>query len=136
MNLLGDLTFFFSSKIEIKEIANLTAEFSQNTSFDNQDRLLKRRQEYLLKLTTLLKLSKSLSVELVPGDDNYLDKKNFTWSLSVYDETTVGLKFDFDFPAFISAGGKLDTMKITFFNTKVWISPIDERKLSIPDGYI
>lgn len=32
--------------------------------------------------------------------------------------------------------GALDTLKISFYNTKVWISPIDDKKNSIPDGYI
>ena len=87
-------------------------------------------------MTILLKLSNSITVELVPGNENYLDKKTYTWSLFNYDETKIGLKFDFDFPAFISAGGQLDTMKITFSNTKIWIRSTDEKKLSIPDGYI
>ena len=87
-------------------------------------------------MTTLLKLSKSITAELVPANDYYLDKKSFTWTLFIYDETKFGIKFDFDFPEFISAGGQLDTMKITFFNTKTWFSPIEENKLSIPDGYV
>ena len=65
-------------------------------------------------MTTLLKLTNSITVELVPGDENYLDKKTYTWSLFKYDETNIGLKFDFDFPSFISAGGQLDTLKIKF----------------------
>ena len=74
-------------------------------------------------------------MELVPGDDNYLDKKTFSWELSALNEKEIGLKFKFDHPIYISAG-VLDTMKITFYNTKVWISPVDDSKTSIPDGYI
>ena len=98
LTLTGDVDLIFSSKIQMKDIASLTAEFAQNTSKENRERLLRRRQlklitegnngefyietdEYLLALTTLLKLSKSITTELVPGNENYLDKKTFTWSL-------------------------------------------------------
>ena len=41
---------------------------------------LKTREE-LIGMTSLLKLSNSITAELIPGDDNYLDKKVFVWSL-------------------------------------------------------
>ena len=40
----------------------------------------------MISLTKLLKISESIHVELVPGDDNYLDKKAFEWELSAYSE--------------------------------------------------
>lgn len=92
-------------------------------------------EEDLLATTSILKLSESLLVELVPGDDNYLDKKTFTWKLYEYDGTKVGFTFDFDHPEYVSVGA-LDTMKITFFNTDIWLSPFDEQKTAITDGYI
>ena len=52
----------------------------------------------------MLKLSESIIVELVPGDDNYLEKKTFSWELYSYDETKVGFKFVFDNPEYISVG--------------------------------
>ena len=48
----------------------------------------------------------------MPFDDLYLDKKQFTWKLIVYDDSQIGFGVDFKNPKYISASG-IDTMKIT-----------------------
>ena len=85
-------------------------------------------------MTSLLKLSNSIATELIPGDDNYLDKKSFVWSLFVFDENMLGIEFKFDYPEYISVD-QLDSMKITYFQTDTWISPQNSIKLNVPDGY-
>ena len=89
----------------------------------------------MISLTKLFKLSESIFMELIPGDENYLDKKTFEWELSGYSEKEMSFKFKFAHPLFISVGA-LDTIKITFYNTEVWISPTDPSKLSVPDSFI
>ena len=73
----------------------------------------------------LLKLSESIKAELVPGIDNYLDKKGFSWEVVSYNDIKIGLKFTYDHPEYISVG-KPDTMKISFYNTEAWVVPLNE----------
>ena len=85
--------------------------------------------------TSLLKVTESIKAELVPGTENNLDKKEFTWKLVKYSKSEVQLQFNFKFPEFISVD-KVDTMKITFNNADNWVSPTDETKTSIPNGFV
>lgn len=88
----------------------------------------------LAQIESLLKLSKSIEVELVPGSDNYLDMKGFTWQLASYKETSISLKFTFEHPEYISVG-KPDTIKVTYSNAEAWISPQDPNIQGLPQGY-
>ena len=81
-----------------------------------------------------LKLSESVKFELIPGDDLYIDKKNFTWVLSLLNENEIGFNLRFENPMYISSNA-LDTLKISLKNTENFLAPLDEEKSSIPDGF-
>ena len=63
----------------------------------------------------LFQLTNSITFTLVPGDDSYLDKKEFTWELVLFESNKIGFKITFKHPEYISVG-KPDTMKIVFTN--------------------
>ena len=71
-------------------------------------------------ISELLLQSKSIITELVPGTENYLDKKNYTWKVVEYKSNKIRIAFKFDHPEFISVE-ELDTMKVTFNNTDAWL---------------
>ena len=61
--------------------------------------------------TSFIKLTNSITVELISGNDLYLDKKGFKWEIKKYDETGISLKVKFDHPKYISVGDP-DTLHI------------------------
>lgn len=63
-----------------------------------------------------------------------LEMKSFTWELLSYDENGFNLQINFEYPEYISFGG-MDTLKITFYNTYLYLAPKDETLGSIPDQY-
>ena len=69
-----------------------------------------------------LKLSDAVNMELIPADDNYLDKKEFTWSLSAYDNAGLGFRLKFKHPKYISINGA-DTLKIYVKNAVQFLNP-------------
>ena len=71
-------------------------------------------------ISELLLQSKSIITELVPGTENYLDKKSYTWKVVEYKSNKVRIAFEFLHPEYISVG-ELDTMKVTFNNTDAWL---------------
>ena len=73
-------------------------------------------------IQTFLQLTKSIKVELVPGNELYLDKKGFTWRLVKYSESNMGIQIYFENPEYISFG-KVDTLKITFSNSAKFLRP-------------
>ena len=89
------------SRVRLRKLAR---ELARVKVSGNNGSLTVNTEEDLLATTSILKLSESVNVELVPGDDNYLDKKTFTWRLYAYDGTKVGFTFDFDHPEYISVG--------------------------------
>ena len=86
-------------------------------------------------MQSLVKISQSITAELVPANDLYLDKKGFTWELTGYSEDSLTFQFNFDHPKYISVGGT-DTMKITFKNTEAYMKPVSNDMESVPDGYV
>ena len=89
----------------------------------------------LMPIAQILKLSESIKCTLVPGNENYIDKKGFTWELAVYEKTKLGFRFIFEHPEYISIGD-LDTMKIEFNKGEVFVPPEKEsEKLAVPTGY-
>ena len=82
----------------------------------------------------MLKVSQSVKCTLVPGNDNYLDKKGFKWSIYTYEEVKLGLKFTFEFPEYISVG-EVDTMKIEFNNTAIYVPTGNADFDTMPQGY-
>mgnify|MGYP000344822846 FL=1 len=85
----------------------------------------------MMAITELLKLSGSIKTQLIPGTDNYLDKKTYQWSVESFGGSKFQLKFKYDFPEYISVG-QPDTMKITFNHSDTWIVPQDSNKASTP----
>ena len=85
-------------------------------------------------IQSYLQLTGSVKIELIPANDLNLDKKKFKWYLKMYSETGLSLQLEFENPSYISFGGT-DTLKITFQNTKEYLTPRNETLSSIPDGY-
>ena len=81
-----------------------------------------------------VRLNKSIQVTLVPANDMYLDKKGFKWQLNEYNQDSLALKLKSDHPKYISVFG-IDVLKVTFTKTDEFLAPLDERNLSIPDGF-
>ena len=82
-----------------------------------------------------MKLTQSVNCTLVPGDDNYPDKKGFSWELTVYESDKIALKFKFEHPAYISVGHTPDTIRIEISNADMFFSPTSPDMKSTPDGY-
>ena len=55
-------------------------------------------------------------MELVPGSENDIDKKEFTWSLLRFDQQVLQIAVNFEYPEYISMEA-IDYMKIIFNNT-------------------
>ena len=70
---------------------------------------------------------------LIPGDDTYYDKKQFTWRLSKYDEEGLLLELSFEYPLYISVFA-IDTLKIKFRNAEEFFSSNDAKD-SLPDDF-
>ena len=70
----------------------------------------------------------------MPGNDLYLDKKEYEWKLNLYNDNEISFDVKFKYPKYISVNG-LDTLKISFLNAKSFMSPQEDGLESIPDGY-
>ena len=70
----------------------------------------------------------------MPGDDYYLEMKQFQWDLVYYDEFRLKFRITFDNPAYISVE-EIDTIKITITKSETFLSPVDDGLSSVPDGY-
>lgn len=71
----------------------------------------------------------------MPGNENYLNKKGFSWEVVTYEDFKLGFRFKFAHPEYISVGD-LDTMKIEFNNGEVFVPPVYEsQKQAVPGGY-
>lgn len=74
-------------------------------------------------------------MELIPGNEDNLDKKQFTWKLLNFDQKNMEIKIDFENPEYISFEDK-DLMQISFFNTIAWLrSEEEDEEAAIPEGY-
>ena len=89
--------------------------------------------EELIITESYLKLTESIKFELVPGNDSYLDKKQFEWKLIIYDDQKIGFDIKFKYPKYISVNG-LDTLKISFQNAESFMSPQENGLQSMSDG--
>lgn len=79
-------------------------------------------------------MSQSVKMTLIPANDLYLDKKDFTWSLKNFDENGIAFDVDFVYPRYISYGG-IDTLKIELYKTQYYQEPLSAELQSIPDGF-
>ena len=55
-------------------------------------------------------------MELIPGSENDIDKKAFTWSLLRFDSKILQIAVNFENPKYISMEA-IDYMKVIFNNT-------------------
>ena len=88
-----------------------------------------------ISISDLLRNSKSIITELVPGTENNLDKKKYEWKVVEYESKKVRIAFTFENPEFISVE-EFDTMKVTFNNTESWLEPLDLSKYATPNGFV
>ena len=72
---------------------------------------------------------------MIPGSSENLEKKAFNWTIDVINEFQVLLSFKFEHPVYISMDDLIDTVKISFWNTNLYMFPADAEKAAIPDGY-
>ena len=73
-------------------------------------------------------------MELVPADDNYIDKKEFTWDVISYDTDGFIFKLTFKDSKYISTSAP-DTLKITFKNASDFMNPENKGLESVPDEF-
>ena len=71
---------------------------------------------------------------LIPSNENYKEKKRFSWSLVELSDSELTIQVDFKFPKYISAV-RPDTLLVTFFNADKYLKPKSEHLGSIPDGF-
>ena len=88
----------------------------------------------LRMITNLMKLSGSIKIELIPGSENYIEKKQFSWEIIKHGENQIEIQFKYENPVFISAG-VIDSMKITYENTGAWVIPEQSTMRSTPEGF-
>ena len=81
-----------------------------------------------------MKLTNSIITILVPGQEFNSDKKTFTWSLTKYDADEISIRFNFTNPDEISSQN-IDTMKVIFENTELFLQPADADLSPIAPGF-
>ena len=62
-------------------------------------------------------------MELIPGSQEYVDKKTFTWDIEEFNESQMSIKLEFDNKLYISNDDLIDQMKISFNNTDIYMKP-------------
>ena len=72
---------------------------------------------------------------MIPGSSLNLDKKAFNWTIDVINELQILITFHFENPLYISQDDLIDTVKISFWNTNLYMFPENAEKAAIPDGY-
>ena len=90
---------------------------------------------HLHQISQTLKVSEALKCTLIPADDNYLDKKGFTWELVNYQGDKLGLYFEFENPEFISVGREPDTMRLEFVKADVYLPVENEEWYTMPSEF-
>ena len=61
-----------------------------------------KEMEEFEMIANLLKMTNSVEIELVPWTSNFLEKKNFNWTLTAIDEYTLRFDFFFADPLYVS----------------------------------
>ena len=70
----------------------------------------------------------------MPEDLLYPDKKTFKWRLTEFNEKSLKILLEFDYPEFISVESH-DILFIKFQKNNFWIRPKDDKFKAIPDDY-
>ena len=142
----GDVSFKFSAKIKpvnfktaFKKLSKqqnrrLDEEYQQEQDFEDTTSDQLQKELELAALTQLMKLTNSITTILVPGQEFNSDKKTFTWSLTKYDADEISIRFNFTNPDEISSQN-IDTMKVTFYNTDIFLQPADTALSPIAPGF-
>ena len=77
------------------------------------------------KICALLNITSSIRVQMIPGSSRNLDKKSFNWTIDVINEYEILISFKFDNPLYISQDDLIDTVRISFWNTNLYMFPVD-----------
>ena len=85
-------------------------------------------------MSTLLRLTNSLKVELIPYDNNHLEKKSYNWTISAINESKIKFNFKFDHPEYISVNG-VDIIFIIFENADFFLQPQSKDVEPLPNGW-
>ena len=80
-------------------------------------------------------MSNSFEVDLIPGTQQDLDKKDFKWTVSELNGDKIAFDFTFENPEYISMGDRADFMNVKFYNTDVYLVPKNSDKAAVPPGY-
>ena len=146
----GKFEVKFSSDVRVPTVQELFMNLSglSTISLNNGDprilsqsqssqEIVKRSNEINQNLSLIQKLLQKhgcLQMELLPGSEQNTDMKKFNWQLNEFQEDKISIELLFDSPENISMDG-YDKLRITFNNTKAFLSPIDDKKLVIPDEF-
>ena len=87
------------------------------------------------KTCNLLKMTNSVTIALITGDDSEIENKSFMWTTDQCDAGSHKLIFDFVKPEYISFSGLADKISISFNNTDVWMKPVSQAVSVVPDGW-
>lgn len=86
---MGYLEMYFSSPVKLKTFSRMRRSLQQSVESDGNGGLAIKARNHLILFGTILKLSEMVKIELVPANELYLDKKAFTWSLQLFEESKI-----------------------------------------------
>ena len=104
----------------------------ENTT--NEDEEAPTELTDLKRVEILLKISNSITLELIPGNLMNVELKQYDWKLITFSETNLDIKIVFDNPTVISFDTP-DNILITFMNTHTYMKPSRDDRLPLPNGY-
>ena len=101
--------------------------------------MLQSKQEYddlsdFETLESLFKIAGCITVELIPGSESNIDKKEFSWRLEEFSDKNIALDFEFENPDYISFDA-VDKAKVIFSKTNYFMQPTDVKKSPTPDDF-
>ena len=64
------------------------------------------------QISDYLKLAGLIEILLIPADENYAEKKKFSWKLTEISEERLIMKIDFAYPHYISYHNSPDTLLV------------------------
>ena len=85
-------------------------------------------------LESLFKIAGCINVELIPGSESNIDKKEFSWRLKEFSEEKIALDFEFENPDYISVDA-VDKAKIVFSKTRYFMQTTDIKKSPTADDF-
>ena len=71
----------------------------------------------------------------ISGSSDYIDKKQTDWHINEIGQDGMVIKLNFESPVYIARDERSDFLKVSFYNTGLFLVPVDENKQAVPNGY-